>query len=176
MQPAFSDQATGFTVFEVSDPLGRGFFVDEVVVEPTPEGQWQHLASPNFNPARTAVVAEDIGLPAVPDSVHSSVELVRYTPDEITWRVDTAAARLFVASEVYYPGGWTATLDGQPVAIVAADYLLRGVRVPAGEHELIMSFSPPGRRVGLLVAWGSTAGVYGLLIFLLIVAWRRKRA
>jgi hypothetical protein len=176
MQPVFSDQATGFTVFEVTDPLARGFFVNEVVAEPSPEGQWRRLASPDFNPAQTAVVQEDPGLLAVPDSVHSQVDLVRYTPDEITWRVDTAAPRLFVASEVYYPGGWTATLDGQSVPILAADYLLRGVRVPAGQHELIMTFRPPGRRAGLFVAWGSTAGVYGLLIFLLIVAWRRKRA
>jgi hypothetical protein len=176
MNPVFSDEATGFTVFEVPGALARAYFVDNLVVEPDAAGQWLTLQDPVFDPSRSAIVSADLGLAAVPDSVGSEVTLQQYTPDDMSWTVTTEAPRLLVISEVYYPGGWTATVDGSLAEIVPVNYLLRGVVVPAGTHDVRLTFSPTGRRAGLLISWGATGLVYGVLTLLLLGLWQRRRS
>ncbi len=176
MNPVFSDQATGFTVFEVPGALARAYLVDSLVVEPEPTAQWQALQDPAFDPSRSAVVGADLGLAAVPDSVVALATLQHYTPDDMSWKVTTSAPRLLVISEVYYPGGWRATVDGSPAEIVPVNYLLRGVVVPDGTHDVRLTFSPRGRRAGLMISWGATGLVYGVLTLLLLGLWQRRRS
>jgi uncharacterized membrane protein YfhO len=45
-------------------------------------------------------------------------------------------------SEIHYPKGWTATIDGKEAPIVRVNYLLRGLEIPAGEHEVVFTFAP----------------------------------
>lgn len=174
LAPVYSDQATGFTVFEVPYALPRGFLVDSLIVEPEAQAQWRILQSPSFDPGRQALVERDLGLDPVPDSTSGSVELLSYGPEQILWRVSTKAPRLFVASEVYYPAGWQATVDGEAAEIVPADYLLRGVVVPAGTHEVEMRFRPASHRLGLTISWIATLLVYGGITALLGLSWRRR--
>ena len=77
-------------------------------------------------------------------------------------------------SEVYYPAGWMATLDGQPAEIARADYLLRAVPVPAGEHTLRMRFDPPRHSLSLWLSGLSTLFVYGGILAALGLAYRRQ--
>lgn len=172
MQPVFSEQ--GYTVFQVPNALPRAWFVDSVAVVQDAQALWQ--AFPTIDPEHTALMTEDPSLAPAPDSAASSVQLMRYGPEEIVWSVTTAVPRLFVASEVYYPAGWSATLNGDPVPILPANHLLRSVVVPAGSHELRMTFQPAGRRAGLAVSWASSGLVYGILLLLLVGQWRRRSA
>lgn len=172
----FSDEGTGFSVFESPDPLPRAFLVDSVSVVPSPEEQWARVQGSSFDPGHTALVDRDLGLASVPDSLMGRVSLLEYTPDAMSWEVTTEAPRLLVVSEVFYPGGWRATIDGSAAEIIPANYLLRGIVVPAGTHTVSMAFSPTGRRAGLTIAWVSTGVVYGLLLLLLFVYWQRRRS
>jgi hypothetical protein len=124
-----------------------------------------------------ALLPEPLDQPVTPidSSSTTSVGLDSYEPPEITWTVETDAPRLFVASEVYYPAGWNAYLDGEQVPIHRVDYLLRGVHVPAGEHTLTMRFEPAADRYGIWVAGLATFGVYGGILALLGQAYRRRR-
>ena len=69
------------------------------------------------------------------------VDLTLYDTNHLEYKVNTKHGGVVVFSEIYYPD-WTATLDGQPVEIGRADYVLRAIKVPAGEHQIVMNFAP----------------------------------
>lgn len=177
-EPVFQDPDTGLVVSVDSSALPRAFFVDSVAVVPDEDEVIERIRDASFDPAEVALLSEP--LPgdltaealsgAAPDSGAVSVELQRFTPDEIVWQVRTDRPRLFVASEVYYPAGWTAMVGVEPVPIVRTDFLLRGVPVPAGEHIVTMRYEPETRERGILVSWIASlvaylgaAGLAGLL-------------
>ena len=69
-------------------------------------------------------------------------------------------------SDVYYPKGWCALLDGGEVPVTRVDYLLRGVEIPAGIHRLELSFTLPSFYWGQWVDFG-----FGLVMVLVLVSW-----
>lgn len=92
------------------------------------------------NPKHTAVVAKaDFGF--LKAGGEGTVKLTSYGATEAKYEVDSKAGGLVVFSEVYYPG-WTATIDGQPAEIGRANYVLRAMNIPAGKHEVVMTFDP----------------------------------
>ena len=95
------------------------------------------------------------------------VELRSYTPNKATYRTTTTQPRLLIFSEVCYPHGWKLMLDGkQELPLIRADYVLRAAYIPAGTHELEMTFDPSSIHRTELIAGVSTA----LLILLLVGA------
>lgn len=178
LEPVYQDEQTGMVVSENPDAVPRAFFVGETEVVADPEAAWQRLRDPAFDPRRTALLAEPLdGFATTPldSAATATATLERYTPDEIVWRVQTDAPRLLVVSEVYYPAGWTATLDGAPVPIVRADYLLRAVPVPPGEHTLVMRFAPAREAASVWISALATLLTYGGVLALLGLAFYRRR-
>ncbi len=174
---AYRDEQTGYAVLRNPDALPRAFFVDSTVVIESPEATWQRLRSDDFDPREVALLPAPIEgfKPAPADTgAAASAVLESYSPREIVWTVETNAPRLLVVSEVYYPEGWHAYLDGEEVPIRRANYLLRAVAVPEGEHRLVMRFEPQSHRVGVWTSAVSTALVYGGVLALLGLAWRRR--
>jgi uncharacterized membrane protein YfhO len=81
---------------------------------------------------------------------------------------EAVAPALLVVQDAFWPG-WRASIDGQPTEILAADYLVRAVRWPAGRHALELSYEPPEIRTGLALS-----ALGGLLVLLLaLLALRR---
>ena len=164
-------------MLENPDALPRAFFVGDAEVVDDPQSTWQRLRSRSFNPRRTALLSENLDRQIAPiDSASTTrVELQSFTPPKIRWTVETDAPRLFVASEIYYPAGWNAYLDGEPVPIHRVNYLLRGVHVPAGEHELVMRFEPTADRIGTWVSAVATLATYGGIAALVGAPYIRRR-
>lgn len=81
-------------------------------------------------------------LKPVPTDSTEFVELVNYTPNRAGYRIRTSVPRVVVFSEIFYPHGWKATLNGRPADIFRANYVLRAMWVPAGSHEVEMQFAP----------------------------------
>ena len=174
---AYRSQESGVLVLENQDALPRGFLVGQTEVVADPKKMWGQLRSSSFNPRQTALLPAPLDQPVVPLDSNSTAEvtLEHYEPEEIRWTVETDAPRLFVASEVYYPAGWNAYLDGEQVPIHRTNYLLRGVHVPAGEHTVEMRFEPAADRYGTWIAWASTILVYGGVVALVGMRVRRQR-
>jgi hypothetical protein len=71
-----------------------------------------------------------------------SISLDNYSPDVLTYNATVKKSGLAVFSEIYYPKGWKAFIDGQETPILRVNYLLRGLMLPEGEHRLEMRFEP----------------------------------
>lgn len=176
-QPVYRGEETGLVVLENTDALPRAFLVGEVEVIQDDEAVWQRLRSDDFNPRQTAIVSEqpDLDVKPIDSSSTAMVEIESYSAREIVFNVETDAPRLLVASEIFYPAGWQASVDGEEVPIYRADYLLRAVPVPEGRHEVVMRFEPASHRIGAWVSGLSALAVYGLTIALVGLSWYRRR-
>ena len=79
---------------------------------------------------------------------------------------------MVVFSENYYPG-WTATIDGNPVEIARANYILRAIQVPAGKHVVEFKFDPTSVHVTEGIAYGA---LIILLLGVLFLIWKDRKA
>lgn len=173
----YQSEETGLYVLENPDALPRAFLVGEVEVVDGREEAWERLRSPAFDPRSTAILHEPIEFdPAPIDSASTArADVIGYTPQEIVVEVETDAPRLLVLSEVYYPAGWKAEIDGEEASIYRVDHLLRAVPVPEGRHEVELRFEPSTHRVGVWTSAAATIFVYGTILALVGVGWYRRR-
>lgn len=72
-----------------------------------------------------------------------TVAMTNYNPNQISYDVNVKGKQLVVFSEVFYPEGWTATVDGKIAKILKVNYLLRAIEVPDGKHKVVISFDLP---------------------------------
>lgn len=86
----------------------------------------------------------------------ASIEVVKYEPNHLKYKTDNANAGLAVFSEMYYPYGWNAYVDGKKAEILRADYVLRALSLPAGKHIVEFKFEPQVVRTGGNIALGSS--------------------
>lgn len=105
------------------------------------------------------------------------IKLDNYTPNQLTYTVNSENGGLAVFSEVWFPWGWSATIDGKEAPLVRANYVLRALRVPAGKHTVVMSFDPASLHVTGAIAYGSVTIIYLLCaaaLFLVVISIESK--
>lgn len=150
---------------------GNAWFVRNWYI--VPDADTEIAALDTLQPLETAVIdrrfAEEVAdWRIVPDST-ASVVLIAYEPVKLVYRTRAKGDQLAVFSEVYYPHGWQTFIDGQPVSHFRADWILRAMKVPAGEHTIEFRFVP---RNYITLAGIASAGSLVLLILLVAaVVW-----
>lgn len=100
-----------------------------------------------------------------------SVSLQQYAPNDLKYTVESAKGGLVVFSEIYYPG-WTVTIDGKPAELGRVNYVLRALKVPAGKHEVQMTFRPASITTTNTIAYVALLLVVALFA---IAVWRNCR-
>lgn len=154
-------------ILENVNTLPRAWFVDRVEQH---ESQTEILRriSGDFDPGSEAFIAGDAEPEIRPDE-NGSVRITGYSSNEIRAELSRSEPGFLVFSEIWYPPGWKATLNGEEIDIIRTNYVLRGFEIPAGEHELVMRMEPgwyqPGRwmaRAGTLMLFG--AGIFGMVL------------
>lgn len=101
------------------------------------------------------------------------ISLISYEPNKLVYKSSSSSEQLAVFSEIYYPKGWSVTIDGKEANHFRADFLLRAMQVSAGNHEIVFSFKPKSYYTGNKIA---TAG--SSLLFLLLLGtiyWEIRR-
>lgn len=145
--------------------MGNAWFVDEVQYVTNANEEIDALH--HINPAKVAVVdqkfSEQVKQTAAPDSM-SSIKLTAYEPNGLKYEVDSKTGGTVVFSEIYYPG-WQAYIDGVEAPHGRANYILRAMNVPAGEHVVEFKFDPKSLHVTETVAFIAL----GILVFILLV-------
>jgi hypothetical protein len=94
----------------------------------------------------------------------SNISLIEYHTNKLVYQSNCNADAPVIFSEIYYPAGWTCSIDGKPASDFRANYIFRGVMVPAGEHTIEWVYSPESFKKG------STYSLAGsLLLFALVL-------
>ncbi len=104
-----------------------------------------------------------------------TIYMKSYKPNELVYFSITSGDRLAVFSEIYYPAGWKAYIDGNEVPIIKANYVLRALVIPAGNHEIKFIFRPSSYYTGEKISLASSV-VFILLIagFLVYSVWKKS--
>jgi len=157
-------ERSGVYVYERPAALPRAWIVSQVEVMDD-AATLARIHEPGFDPRTTALLDSTpecegavVGPTPPARGGEGQVEIVRYEGDRIETRV-RGEGGLLIFSELDYPG-WRATVDGDPTRLVRADYLLRALCVPAGEHRIVLVYDPPLLKVGLTIT--------GLMLLLVI--------
>lgn len=162
--------------------LGNAWFVSDVKWVKTADEEMLALNAPslqtpmdtaqgNFNPAQTAILRDTfktvMGNYAFGKDSMASIKLAPggYGPRRLKFESSNAKDGLAVFSDVYYPIGWTAAVDGKPTPILRTDYILRAIKVPAGKHTITFEFDSAAYEKGK-----SLALIGSILLTLLIAA------
>lgn len=135
--------------------LPRAFLVDRVVRVNSGNAALSTVANPAFDLHATAVAERPIfglsrskGREASPAG---TARITHYGADRVTVEATAPRLRMLVLTDTYFPG-WTASVDGRPASVEQVDYLLRGVVVPAGTHQVEFRYRPVSWRIGWIIS------------------------
>lgn len=118
------------------------------------------LTNAAFNPHQSVIVSA--ALPAATNAAATNagdVKFLGYAPKLIRLEANAAAPAILLLNDKHAPN-WKVTVDGQPATLLRCNYLMRGVPVPAGRHEIVFRYEPP--ITGLYVT--TAAGVIAFLL------------
>lgn len=141
-------------VYENQNVLPKAFFVDSVITASSPREAFEYIQPNQLGLSTTAVVETTEPLSSTRDT-SSSVTVTNYTGPEISIETSRSEPGFLVLSEIYYPAGWVAELNGDEIPIYKTNYFVRGMEIPAGDHELELRFEPQSHKTGLLLSWTS---------------------
>jgi hypothetical protein len=160
--------------------LGNAWFVDSISYTETPDEEMAMLSV--IDPATSAVADKKftkvLGENIKPKAVGDTIFETSYSPAALTYSATSAKGGLAVFSEVYFPWGWEATIDGKPTEIGRVNYVLRAIAVPAGHHKIEMRFSPRSVTTTVGVARTAVWIIYlllGLSVIALLLFPNRKK-
>ena len=147
--------------------FGNAWFVDSVVIANTPNEESDALNTINLhNTLVTDVKFKDFVKDFQPNhDDNAKIQLTEYAPDYVEYDYSADKAGTVVFSEIYYPYGWNAYIDGQAADHFRANYTLRAMNVPAGQHHIRFEFRP-----ATMEKWGKVSVASCYLIYLTILA------
>jgi hypothetical protein len=149
--------------------LGNAWLVNNIQVVNSADEEIDAL-SEGFNPGTTAVVHQEFSdrISGVAPTGEGMITLTSYLPSKLTYTFNSSAQQFAVFSEIWYgpDKGWTATIDGEEVDVLRANYLLRALVVPAGQHEIVFTFKPATYASGVIISYISSILLLAGLAFL----------
>lgn len=157
---------------EVAQPnpnaLGNAWFINNIEWVDNADNEMEKLD--DFNPKSTVIIDKryksyfsDFSLN---NSNNGDIILKQYHPDNMVYESNSNKDNFAVFSEIWYKGNedWKAYLDGKEVEHIRVNYLLRGMKIPAGKHEIVFKFHPNSHYIGSKISLASSI----LLILLLV--------
>jgi uncharacterized membrane protein YfhO len=162
------------------DAMGNAWYIDSVLVVQTPNEESDAL---HVIDLRTTAVLdarfEDFVEDFFPgkDSL-AQVSLLSYKPNTIEYQTTAEKEGIVVFSEIYYPYGWQAYIDGKPVEHFRVNYVLRALNVPAGEHHITFEFIPDAIKKAEVVSFICVIIMYATILGGIVngvVRYRRKK-
>lgn len=170
--------------------LGNAWFVNEIKWVRTADEEMAGLNAPNigdtampagsFNAATTAIVRDnfknDVGGDFKPGKDSAAyVKLAKYGLNNISYQSSNSQAGFAVFSDIWYPKEWKAFVDGKETPIVRVNYVLRGLKLPAGQHTIEFKFESEAIKKGGYVAMISSFVIIALVLAAIAMAFRKPK-
>jgi hypothetical protein len=172
-----------YVIFDPDQPalknlnaLGPAWFVDEVRYVPSPDEEIRLVG--NIEPDKTAVLNEAdrsvIGEATIDPS--ATVKLEEYATDQMRYTTSSSKDGVVMFSEIWYGPDWQAYLDGVPVDHSRANFVLRAMKVPAGQHEIVFKLESTPFKLGSTVNLMASALLIVLALYALFKEYTRQDA
>ncbi len=146
---------------------GAVWFVESVILANNANEEIQFLDS--LDTKKTAIVNEEfiklLPMKDIDRDSTATIELISQTPNHKVYQTTSTSSQLALFSEIYYPNGWNAYIDDKPSEYLRANYVLRAMQIPVGNHKIDFKFEPQVVKNGSMIALGSS------VIFLLLFLW-----
>lgn len=159
-------------VLENTNVMPKAWFVDSVEIlddQPSVLGR----ISQDFDASETAFITQNLSTQIQSDRT-SELRISTYSANTISLDILRSEPGFLVLGEIWYPPGWSATLNGEPIEIIRTNYVLRGFEIPAGDHVLELRIEPVWYKAGNRLSAAGTFLLFGLGIFGLFVHYRRN--
>jgi hypothetical protein len=143
--------------------LSNAWFVDNIKWVNTPDEEVRSIK--DIKPDLTALIdrrfEKELSGKSFRKDARSTIKLKSYAPNKLVYQSNCTSEQLAVFSEIYYPKGWIVRIDGAETTYFRANYILRSMVIPAGNHEIVFEFKPKSYEIGNKISFASSI----LLIF-----------
>jgi hypothetical protein len=148
--------------------MGNAWFVNEINIVANADAEIAALNG--FNPADSAIVDTSFSEQIIfeLDNTGASIVLTEYKPNYLKYNSTTTKDGIAIFSEIYYDKGWNAYVNGELKTYFRANYVLRGMKIPAGNHVVEFKFEPAVYHVSERIALASSVILLLLLAFVSI--------
>lgn len=152
-------------LIENPNVLGAAWAIDSLIAAPSADAVLSNMKTMDFSKNGVVLKSEfpNPGEVKFNSDQLTHLELVKSHPTQLVYSFEAKEEQLVVFSEMYYPNGWTATIDGEKTSIFPVNYVLRGLKIPAGNHTIEFVFDPP------VVKLGGTIRLITLFLFIAMV-------
>ena len=154
--------------------LPRAFFADSTRLITGRKNIFDFMKSGRFDPRRVAIIEENSPFTVAPAGANKA-EITRHDLHQIDITAQVKSPTILVLSEVYYPAGWKAYVDGKETRIFKTNYLLRGLFLQPGDHQIVFKLNPASYRIGKWISTLTLLLLLGLLGYALLLLYQRRR-
>jgi hypothetical protein len=159
-----------------NNALGNAWFIDTVIMVENANKELSQITK--IDPSKQVTIDSkfkvQIDNSSFAGNKDDRIILISYKPNELQYKYSSKGERLVVFSEIYYPAGWKASIDGLEKDFFRADYVLRGMVVPIGDHVIKFSFEPSSFYIGNMISFASSLIFILLLIAYIIYSFKDK--
>jgi hypothetical protein len=152
------------------DAMGNCWFVDNVRLVDTPDAECDSIGTIDLHTTAVAdkQFAKYVTNPSTAHDSTATIALTKYAPDALDYHSSSNIDKTAIFSDIYYPYGWKAYIDGKPADIFRANYILRALNVPAGSHDIRFEFRPDSIYKGSYVALAFRIVMALFVIFVIV--------
>lgn len=162
-----------FALIEFTGALPRAKLYTQWEVDTNTTTTLSKLASPSFNPHQTVLVSDPLPASVQPssNSVSGTVEFTSYSPKRVELKANATAQSILLLNDKF-ENGWSVTVDGQPAPMLRCNFLMRGVHLPPGKHDVVFTYKP--QSTIFFVSLGATIFGFALWILVLVLGKREN--
>jgi len=158
--------------------LGSVWFVDKIEWAQNADEEMDKLT--DFDPQSTVIIdarfKNYIKNLSPNSSPQNSIKLISFHPDNMVYSSNSTTENFAVFSEIWYKGNedWKAYIDGKETEFIRVNYLLRGMKIPAGNHEIVFKFYPRSHYIGSKISLAASILIILMLLGLVVMMAMKK--